>query len=368
MQPGLTFTVALIVLSAVLLAGCGGKPAEQPGTQEQDGGTQPEDALAGSSGTGVTAGASLAQYENNALGIMVKYPASWEKQENAAGTVIFTSPLESATDTYREYMSFAVGKAGGGKASLDNFTDEQLKALGQKVHGLKVIASNPTVFAGLPARDITYTGTVGGFALQARSVWALGNDGRVYVMIYISTPEGYGKHSAAADEALKSFEAFAPTAPSGQPGGENQAAPQQLPGQQSDPNSPYAGPQNIPNDDMAGEWAAYSKAIYDGSGNASYSDDILKEKLLLNADGSWSHGSSNGTWAIGEVQAGDWKAWNTVDYGPKRKLVLDGWNGAKAEGPIELLDGKPLFTWVIYDAAPPEAEKPGQVQLKFGRP
>ncbi len=139
-------------------------------------------------------------------------------------------------------------------------------------------------------------------------------------------------------------------------------------GQQSNPTNPYSGEQKVGIEDLVGEWKAYSKAIYDETGIGNYLKDLPSEKFTLSADGKWAYGGASGSWSVGEVQAGDWESWGIVDYGPRKKLVLEGWNNARAGGPVELNEGKPEFVWVIYDAAPPEVEKPSQVQVKFGRP
>ncbi len=87
-------------------------------------------------------------------------------------------------------------------------------------------------------------------------------------------------------------------------------------------------------------------------------------RLELDASGAWQFGSSSGTWSVASVADADWKAWGVNAYGPARKLVLDGWNGARGDGPIEEQSTGVDFVWVIYHVNDPSA---GTIWMKFGR-
>jgi hypothetical protein len=53
------------------------------------------------------------------------------------------------------------------------------------------------------------------------------------------------------------------------------------------------------------------------------------------------------------------------EYGPQRKVVLEGWNDDVADGPIEESEAGVDFLWVVYRVDDPS---PGVVQMKFGHP
>src|SRR3990172_1134970 len=76
-------------------------------------------------------------------------------------------------------------------------------------------------------------------------------------------------------------------------------------------------------------------------------------------------GSSNGTWYVTTIDAADWSRWGVEEYGPQRKVVLEGWNDDFGDGPIEDSEAGVDFLWVIYRVDDPS---PGVVQMKFGHP
>lgn len=115
---------------------------------------------------------------------------------------------------------------------------------------------------------------------------------------------------------------------------------------------------------LCGPWRPHSERItYDAGGGTAIVP--VTTPLLLNADGTWTFGVSNGTWSVLPLTAKDWKDWNVADYGPKRGLRLVGWNGGTSVGPIEGGEERPDFVWVIYRSAHPD---PGTIWFKFGRP
>ena len=85
----------------------------------------------------------------------------------------------------------------------------------------------------------------------------------------------------------------------------------------------------------------------------------------MDEDGNWEFGSSQGIWYVASIDPQDWDRWSVQPYGPERKVVLDGWNGQVADGPIEEYEGGVDFFWVIYRVDEPD---PGVVQMKFGHP
>ncbi len=118
---------------------------------------------------------------------------------------------------------------------------------------------------------------------------------------------------------------------------------------------------------LTGEWRVYSQTLfYDagGSGGADASSSSTT-RLRLGSDGTWRFGRSRGTWRVAPTDDDAWERWGVEAYGPEMRVVLDGWGGEGADGPIETDGGRVDFLWVIYRVEEPS---PGTVQMKFGRP
>lgn len=119
---------------------------------------------------------------------------------------------------------------------------------------------------------------------------------------------------------------------------------------------------------LVGSWAACSSTIfYDAGGSGSAPP--LGTLLTMNGDGTWNYGSSHGTWMSVDVQNADWTKWGISPYGNvTQRIVMSGWNGATADGPIEpsATPGTIDFVWVVYHESPPAVPDAGTIWLKFG--
>ena len=124
-------------------------------------------------------------------------------------------------------------------------------------------------------------------------------------------------------------------------------------------------PQSAAPVEFIGDWRVYSETLFYDAGGSGGSDSgaSTTRELSLNDDRTWEFGSSNGTWYVTAIDAGDWSRWGVEEYGPQRKVVLEGWNGDVADGPIEESEAGADFLWVIYRVDEPS---PGVVQMKFG--
>lgn len=122
--------------------------------------------------------------------------------------------------------------------------------------------------------------------------------------------------------------------------------------------------------EFAGSWRAYSERIYYDRGGAGALLSIAKgnaitRTLKISSDGRWEFGDSKGTWTVSAITDEDWSRWGISPYGPTRKVVLDGWNKASADGPAEE-STRVDFIWVIYHVEPPLVQNPGTIWIKFG--
>jgi hypothetical protein len=115
-------------------------------------------------------------------------------------------------------------------------------------------------------------------------------------------------------------------------------------------------------------WRVYSARIYYDEGGGGDLSNVITTQLELSDSGAWHFSSSSGAWYTAAITAEDWQRWGADPYGPTSKLVLSGWNGGTADGPVEESGGYVDFLWVIYRVEPPEVSAPGTVWMKFGAP
>jgi hypothetical protein len=118
--------------------------------------------------------------------------------------------------------------------------------------------------------------------------------------------------------------------------------------------------------DLIGSWRIYSSRIYYDVGGGGTVDTTATQILELKASSKYDFGSSGGTWSVESFSPDDWKRWGIEPYGHTRKILLSGWNGGIADGPIEE-STRVDFIWVIYKVKPPIVSAPGTAWMKFGR-
>jgi len=118
---------------------------------------------------------------------------------------------------------------------------------------------------------------------------------------------------------------------------------------------------------LVGKWAiTFGRIYYDQSGTNPLNTDKIPA-LELRADLTWQSGGMSGRWSAARITPEDWARWKSSPYGPKNKLVLQGWNSAQADGPIEQLGDDPDALIVIYHAVPPAVSATGTVWLTYGK-
>ncbi|MBI2660580.1 hypothetical protein HYX07_05450 [Candidatus Woesearchaeota archaeon] len=87
--------------------------------------------------------------------------------------------------------------------------------------------------------------------------------------------------------------------------------------------------------------------------------------LELKSDKTWAFGTSQGTWKVFPIEEEDWIKWRVNPYGPKKKIVLEGFGDDGGSGPIEAYKGEVSFFWAMYKATNPETGKQQPFQKKF---
>lgn len=107
---------------------------------------------------------NLLTWENPTHGIKTKYPSSWEKQEEEAGTmtttlVNFLSPPQSSTDEFPETLNIGVEDLPTQSFTLEQYSKLGINKLRTSLQDVNIIESTDATLADNPAHKITYTFT-----------------------------------------------------------------------------------------------------------------------------------------------------------------------------------------------------------------
>ncbi len=291
-------------------------------------------------------------YANADYGISMDYPSTWTVNDaSEVVAVAFSSPLESSEDAFHESVNLAMNDLSGENMDMEAYTTLLLEQVSAAYPDAVITEAKDAVLDSSPARMIVFSfqGQYG--KLKSMQTWTI-KDKTAYVVTYTAEESNFDNYRATAEKMTASLDISA--MPGQKPANPVQPAPE--------------NPQNnvAANSEFAGRWRAYSEAIFYDSGGSKYLDRAVTRVLEIKADGTWAFGTSSGTWKVDPVSFADWQKWDTSDYGPTRKMTLNGWNGGVADGPIEETESRVDFIWVIYKEEPPTVSSPGQVQIKFG--
>ncbi len=99
-------------------------------------------------------------YRNVGLGVVMKYPAAWQKEEKAtpvAFALALSSPAEGPPGQFRENVALTI------QPLLVRTKLESVVEFGMRItqDRFQVVSSSPATLANIPAQLLTYTGSLG---------------------------------------------------------------------------------------------------------------------------------------------------------------------------------------------------------------
>lgn len=117
---------------------------------------------------------------------------------------------------------------------------------------------------------------------------------------------------------------------------------------------------------VVGTWRIISETVYWNNG-LSQSITPVTTQLKINSGGSWSFGSSSGTWTTSAITAQDWTDWGIAEYASAtNKLTLANWNNDTSKGPIDETNGVIDNIWIIYNTTS-QTNGDGVIWMKLSR-
>ncbi|MBI2655017.1 hypothetical protein HYX06_01175 [Candidatus Woesearchaeota archaeon] len=283
-------------------------------------------------------------YENADYGVKIKYPSDWEQKETEDLIIAFVSPKTDVSDAVQENLGLTMNDLSGQYLTLEDYNDISIDGLKQTFPDIKIIESGSTVLSNNPAHKVVFTAS----NLKFMQAWTIKND-LAYVWSFVSTESSYSDYLGTIQTMLDSFEITKNIR------GDTEELKAETKVSIADADPAFVG-----------SWRIFSERIfYDIGGGGSAAVPVTRNLELLK-DGTWRFGDSQGAWSVTETTSEDWTRWGVNPYGPTRKVALDKWNNAVADGPVEESKGYVDFIWVIYHVEPPQVQNAGTIWMKFG--
>lgn len=146
-------------------------------------------------------------YTNNDYQFDIKYPPNWTRQELndpiTGEIVVFTSPLESDSDLFREKVYLATEYLPSEPITLDEYSQLVLERI-ELANNSEIRSNFALEIDGLPARAIVYSRQEGGLQLKQMEVFTIKND-RIYLAIYTAQQAKFDQFLDTADRIIDSW-------------------------------------------------------------------------------------------------------------------------------------------------------------------
>jgi len=283
-------------------------------------------------------------YENSDYGVKIKYPSDWEQKETEDLIIAFVSPKTDVSDAVQENLGLTMNDLAGQGLTLQKYNEIAIEQLKQTFSDIKIIESGSTVLSNNPAHKVVFTAS----NLKFMQAWTIKND-LAYIWSFVSTESSYSDYLGTIQTMLDSFEITKNIR------GDTEELKAETKASIADADPAFVG-----------SWRIFSERIFYDIGGAGSAPVPVTRNLELLKDGTWRFGDSQETWTVTEITSDDWTRWGVNPYGPTRKVVLDKWNNAVADGPVEETKGYVDFIWVIYHVEPPLVQNAGTIWMKFG--
>ena len=149
-------------------------------------------------------------YNNNNYQFEIKYPKTWlhrDLDDPITGEiVVFSSPLETSSDSFLERVSIAVEYLSSEPITLEEYTQAVFKRIRQaKVSDIEIYQDRKTKVAKYPARRVMYSRQENDLQLRQMETFTIKDD-RVYIAIYTAERAKFSKFLNTANKMIDSWE------------------------------------------------------------------------------------------------------------------------------------------------------------------
>ena len=146
-------------------------------------------------------------YTNNDYQFDIKYPPGWTRQELndpiTGEIVVFTSPLESDSDLFREKVYLATEYLPSEPITLDEYSQLVLERI-ELANNSEILSDFTLEIDGLPARAIVYSRQEKELQLRQMEVFTIKND-RIYLAIYNAQQAKFDKFLDTVEQIIDSW-------------------------------------------------------------------------------------------------------------------------------------------------------------------
>jgi serine/threonine-protein kinase len=151
-------------------------------------------------------------YNDNDLGVSLRYPASWSEDSNPNEGIlaVFYAPLQDDSDIFAENFNLVVEDLSSSNYPLDVYSETALDQLKSSFQNFRIEHINANAsLSGYPAYYIDYTYTVpspqGILQLKNLQTWTIVGD-KAYSFTFGAQPSHFASYMPTIEKVIDSFE------------------------------------------------------------------------------------------------------------------------------------------------------------------
>jgi photosystem II reaction center protein PsbP len=148
---------------------------------------------------------NLITFEDQGLGLMIKYPSNWERSKIGQDQVTFIAPRESDSPSFPAGLGIRSHNISSVESTLDSIAKEIVTDLEDEAQDFTLLSSSQSKLNSFDAYEISFSATDDNDAKRTAMQIVVKPENLVYVITYKAYPEKYESYLPIIQSMLDSL-------------------------------------------------------------------------------------------------------------------------------------------------------------------
>jgi photosystem II reaction center protein PsbP len=148
---------------------------------------------------------NLVTFEDQSLGLMIKYPSNWERAKIGQDQVTFIAPRESDSPSFPAGLGIKSHNISSADATLDSIAKEIIIDLEGNTQDFTLLSSSKSRLNGYDSFEISFSATDDNDAKRTAMQIVVRPDNLVYIITYKAYPDKYESYLPVIQSMLDSI-------------------------------------------------------------------------------------------------------------------------------------------------------------------
>src|ERR687891_1067750 len=148
---------------------------------------------------------NLVTFEDQGLGLIIKYPSNWERSKIGQDQITFIAPRESDSSSFPAGLGIKSHNISSGNSTLDSIANEIVDDLKHETQDFTLLSSGPSKLNSHDAHEISFSATDDNDARRTAMQIIIKPENLIYVITYKAIPEKYDSYLPIVQSMLESL-------------------------------------------------------------------------------------------------------------------------------------------------------------------